>query len=101
MAATLIAVSKVGASGITIDIKVNDGYSIPQELTDATDVDSFRIWEGDTAHILIWKTIDNREKTMLFPNESIGWVMASRVPSLGGDRFRINNPCTILVEPII
>lgn len=94
MAATIITVSNANVPEINIKIKVNDGHPIPTSiLTDS--VQTFRTWKISDGHVFMWTNIQGSEMSMIVPNGSIGWVIASMPKGVFEDRFRIYEPCTV------
>ncbi len=98
MAAMIVTISKIDASGINVKIKVNDGHPIPSQIV-TDNIQSFRTWIQENGHIFIWVNSNNQEMSMLVPHASIGWVMSSMPINHQGDRFRINSPCSVIIEP--
>lgn len=100
MAATIINITKIGASDTNVKIKVNDGHPVPSAImTDL--IQSFRTWIRDGDHIFIWTNDQNQEVSMTVPCTSIGWVLSSMsINDVGDrDRFRIDYPCEIVIVP--
>ncbi len=97
MAATIITVTEIGASGTNIKIKVNDGHIVPSDIITDT-VQNFRTWRLDTAHFFTWKNDQGLERSMLVPLFYIGWIVSSISVGEKGNRFSINAPCNVTVE---
>ncbi|RLC89089.1 MAG: hypothetical protein DRJ03_00605 [Chloroflexi bacterium] len=98
MAATIITVAQIGASGTNIKIKVNENHPVPSQImTDA--VQSFRTWTRDQDHIFVWTNSKDQELSMTVPFASIGWILSAMPIGIEGDRFRIDAPCAVVVEP--
>lgn len=98
MAATIITVTKIGASGINVKIKVNDGHPVPNTIiTDS--IQSFRTWNNEDGHIFIWTNDQGQEISMIVPYVSIGWIISSKQIGSNNDRFRIDYPCEITIVP--
>ncbi len=97
MAATIITVASAGAPSTNIEIKINDGYSVPDNII-TDEVSNFRTWEYGNGQILVWTNEKGQEVSMILPGICIGWVISSRPVNAGGDRFIIDTPCTVFVE---
>jgi len=96
MAATIITIGKVGDSSTNIEIKVNDGHTVPTNVVTDT-ITSFRTWVRDKDHLFIWTNAAGREMSMAVPCEYIGYVMSSMPIGIEGDRFRIDAPCAVAI----
>jgi len=97
MAATIITITKVGASGTNVEIKVNDGHTVPTNVVTDT-ITSFRTWVRDKDHLFIWTNTAGQEMSMAVPCEYIGYVMSAMPVGIEGDRFRIDAPCVVTIE---
>lgn len=98
MAAQIITITEIGASGTNIKIKVNDGYPVPDEIL-VGPIQNFCTWmRGDKEHIFKWVNDDDYQRSMIVPQIYIGWVISSIPVGAGGDLFRIDNPCQVSVE---
>lgn len=97
MAAMIVTITKVGASGINIQIKVNDAHPIPPQIV-TDEIQSFRTWNREDGHIFAWTKSDGHETFMIVPHESIGWVMSSLLTNSKQDKFRIDSPCVVNIE---
>lgn len=97
MAATIITVAKIGASGTNVKIKVNDGHPVPTQIvTDA--IQSFRTWSREDGHLFVWTNDQGQEMSMVVPCGSIGWIVSAMPIGIEGDRFRIDEPCAVIIE---
>ncbi len=97
MAAQIITVTKIGASGTNIKIRVNDGYPIPGTIvTDA--IQSFRTWEREDGNFFMWTNDQDQEISMIVPLAYIGWIISSVPTNSDVERFRIDDPCNVIIE---
>lgn len=97
MAATIITVAQIGASGINIKIKINDGHPVPNDIA-IDSIQSFRTWMVDKNHLFTWTNAQGQVVQMIVPREYIGWVMATKPIDSEGDHCSIGVPCTISIE---
>ena len=98
MAATIVTISEVGGDG-AIEIKVKDGHPIPSAVV-TDEVRSFRSWRTNEDYVFAWTTDSGHEKAMHVSKDSIAWVLSTQpVETAGGDKFRIDNPCTVDISP--
>lgn len=97
MAATIVTVAKIGASGTKIMIKINDGHPVPSTILTNTILD-FKTWPQDGGHIFVWTNDEGEKMSMIVPSASIGWVVCA-LPSGSGERFVINAPCQVSLSP--
>lgn len=93
MAATIMTITKVNASGVKIQIKFNDGVSIPDTLN-INSVESFRTWIFGDEHIIVL-TNEGYRTFMTIPKSDIGWIVSTRRVNVKMDMFRINAPCSV------
>ena len=97
MAAFIVTVTKIGASGTNIQIKVNDAHPIPSQIiTDG--IQSFRTWDREDGCIFAWTKSDGHETFMVVLRESIGWILSSLPIDSKQDKFRIDSPCVVTIE---
>jgi hypothetical protein len=97
MAATIITIYDTEAPAISIQIKVNDGHTVPSDII-VDSIQSFRTWNVDQDHLFVWIDDSGYEKAMVVPREYIGYVLSSMPSGIERDRFRIDNPCSVTVE---
>ncbi len=96
MAATIVTVTQIDASGTNIKIKVNDGHPVPSQIvTDS--IQSFRTWHREEGHMFVWTNDQDEELSMIVPCVSIGWILSSMPMGIDGDRFRIDAPCVVVI----
>lgn len=98
MAATIVTITEVGASGTNIKIKVNDGHPIPTTIiTDS--IQSFKTWDREDGNFFVWTNDQNQEISMVVPHAYIGWIISSKPLNASVERFVIDKPCTVIIEP--
>lgn len=98
MAAQIITITEIGASGTNIKIKVNDGHPIPDVIIEDS-IQKFSTWpRGNQELFFTWTDDNDHQKSMIVPQAYIGWVMSSLPVSTGGDRFRIDSPCQVSID---
>lgn len=97
MAAQIVTVTKIGASGTNIKIKVNDGHIIPGEII-TDEIQSFRTWDREDGNFFVWTNDQNQEISMVVPFAYIGWITSSAPVDSDIERFRIDDPCVVTIE---
>jgi hypothetical protein len=97
MAATIVTVTKVGASGTNIKIKINNDCSVPDEIADGS-VQSFRTWNLESGHFFLLINDSSEKVFVTIPHDNIGWIVSSVPISPPKERFRIDSVCIITSE---
>ena len=98
MAATIITITKVGASGTNIQIKINDGYLVPDGIVVGS-VNSFRTWNVEGGHFFTFMDDFNEKVSTTTLYDNVGWIISSMIIDSEVERFSINSPCVVTIEP--